>query len=117
VESVPELGVTGQLRLEHLDRDLAVQPGVVGLPHLAHPADGDAPAQPVPLRQQLPAAQPHEATTEGIVRCGPAVAEFDNSAVPTRHNSRGVELGDSTAGDSTAASLLVISGFLARRRR
>ena len=40
-EPVQELGVPAQLRLEHLDGDAAVQPGVRGLPDLAHAADGD----------------------------------------------------------------------------
>ena len=109
---MPELGVAGQLRLEYLDSDRAVQAGVVSLPHLAHPAHGDSPAQPVPLRQHLPAAQPHITTAWGIVRWVPAVAEFDNGIVLQGSNSVGAELGG-----VRAARMPVISGLLAARHR
>jgi hypothetical protein len=112
LETVPELGVAGQLRLEHLDSDRAVQPGVVSLPHLAHPADGDSPAQPVPPRQYLPAGQLHISTAWGIVRRVPPVAEFDTRVVLRDSNSTVVELGG-----ARAARILAISGLLAGRHR
>ena len=44
-EPVQELRVVGQLGAQHLDRDVPPEPDVLGLPHLAHAADGDAPVQ------------------------------------------------------------------------
>ena len=43
---------------EHLDGDGAVEPGVVRLPDLAHPAGADALDQPVPANEVFMAADP-----------------------------------------------------------
>jgi hypothetical protein len=112
LEAASELRVARQLRLEDLDSDQATQPGVVSLPDLAHPTDGDAPAQPVPPCEHLPAAQSHKPTTEGIVRGAPAVAEFATRDVVVRLNSVGVQFGD-----ISATRLRNISELLAKRRR
>ena len=58
-EPLDELGVLGELRLEHLDRDAAAQPAVDGLPHLAHAAGGDQPLQAVPARQRHTNSRAH----------------------------------------------------------
>ena len=58
-EPLDELGVRGELGLEHLDRDAAAQPAVDGLPHLAHAAGGDQPLQPVAAGQRHTNARAH----------------------------------------------------------
>ena len=49
-----ELGIVGQLGAQHLHRDAAAQPGVGGLPDLAHAADGDAAVELVAVGDVLP---------------------------------------------------------------
>lgn len=41
VEPLPELGIGGERRGQHLDRHRAIEPGVTGLVDLAHSASGD----------------------------------------------------------------------------
>src|SRR5690606_4890718 len=58
-EPVQELRVPGQLGLEDLDRHGAIQPGVRGLPHLAHAAHRDAGVQAVAVGEQLAGGERH----------------------------------------------------------
>ena len=58
-EPFDELGVGGELGLEHLDRHVPVQDGVVGLPDLTHPAGGDEAQQAVAVGQQCTGVQTH----------------------------------------------------------
>ena len=59
-EPLDELGVGRELGLEHLDGDLAAEPGVQALPHLAHAAGGDEPLQPVAVGQRHSDARAHD---------------------------------------------------------
>jgi hypothetical protein len=59
-EPLDELGVGGELSLEHLDGDLATQPGVDALPHLTHAAGSNQPLQPVAVGQRDSDARAHD---------------------------------------------------------
>ena len=60
-EPVHELGVGGELGLEDLDRDPAVEHGVVGLPDLTHAAGGDQSLESIAVGQDRAGIQAHGA--------------------------------------------------------
>ena len=61
-----ERGVVGFGLAEHLHRDRSAQGAVGGPPHLAHPAAGDRPLQPVPPGED-------ETRLQALHRAGPVI--------------------------------------------
>ena len=88
-EPVQELRVARQLGAQDLHGDVAAQPDVFGLPHLAHPADGDAPVE--------------------LVAVGDAVAGGEDAHGTSSRTLIGAATGVAVSTDDLAGSLIVRS--------
>jgi len=66
LEALPSVHVTGQLRREHLDGDLAVEPAILGQPHLTHAALAQLRDDPVGAQRV-----PDHAASIDQIRIGP----------------------------------------------
>ena len=96
-EALPEVLVAGVLVLEHLHRDLAVQHGVVGGPHLAHAAGGDHPLLVV-ARSLLAHRNTTASMTERAIGAASPLPEIASRATPASSTTTATATWGSSAG-------------------